>query len=116
MRAPVCVAAHLLQRFYAEALCGIRQSYAQTGVILMIACALDLDILAVQIEPGVCIKAQGTDTEAGLVVIGRRAVSLYFSHQKIHVALFQRPKLRTANAHLLLKRSRAVVRYRQGLA
>ncbi len=102
VRGAQAVAAHLLQLAHAVVLHRVGQRRAQAGVVLVIAGAFHLDRLAVEEQAFLRVELDGADAEARLVAIDNVAAGAHFGHQRVEIALFERPELRLADGHLLL--------------
>ena len=95
------ITTHLLQLADAVVLNGVRQGGADAGVVLVIAGALDLDVLAVEENPLLRVDGDGAYAEGGLVAVHGRLVGAEFSDELVEIALFQRPELGAPHGQLL---------------
>jgi hypothetical protein len=72
----------------------VRQRDAHSGMILVIARALDINRLAVQQTALVGVEFQITNAEARFVPVGYRSSCFHFRHQCVKISLFERPQRR----------------------
>ena len=88
------IAAHVLQHSQAEPLQPVGESGPHSGVIVMIAGALDLQLLSIQKKALVCIEYCGADAKGHPFSIGYLPVSLNGNLCGVKVRLGDRPQRR----------------------
>ena len=91
------IAAHGLQHRETEALQTIGQRGADTGMILVIACSLDLQRFAVQKESFVRIEDRSANPETDSFCIARAAVNFNRRDGAVEIRIVDRPKLWVAH-------------------
>ena len=94
MRCPHGVAAHLAQHGQTEALQAVGQRGADTGVIVMVAGALNLQRLAVEEKALVGVKLHSADAKTDALGIARFASAFNGHNGRVEIRLIDGPERR----------------------
>jgi hypothetical protein len=86
------VAAHLAQHSQPEPLQPVRHRRAHSGVILVVAGALNLDGFAVEEESLVGVEVRGAHTKADALGIARLAVRFHGHNRRVEIRRIHRPQ------------------------
>src|SRR5213078_1639974 len=95
MRSAICISAQLLELLDAKGLQSIGQSDADAGVLLMVACAFDLEALSVQKKAAFCVPAQRSNSKRRVVSIEHLRSALDRRSKQIQIWGVRRPQPRT---------------------
>ena len=110
MSGPVSIGTHRLQPAQPVFLQAVRQSDADTRMILMVVGSFDLDVLSVQPEAGRGIPAHGADSEIGLVTVDGCYAGANCGDQAIKIWRIDGPQFGVGNCQTLF-----IVRREPGL-
>src|SRR5581483_6251459 len=106
VRGTNCVAAELFQLPDTECLQRVRDRRANAGVILMIACAVNLVSLAVQQKTALRIKTERANPESRLLLIDDFVSNTNGRHQRVQARRLRGPQNRRSHLRLKLDRRR----------
>ena len=102
MRGTQRVAAHLLQLAHTVVLHCVRDRSTHAGVVLVIACSLQLHDSAVEKKSLLGIEGHSTNSERGFVAVDDSGFRLHFRHQLVSIPRFERPEEWLSYVDLLL--------------